>query len=172
MSLNQLLHLTITLTLSPCPTRSLSTTLRWTKKPGDTLSFKFTRGHIYNRYSCTATEDLYSERSDAVQIKYLRWPRTTHFRTKLKLNKYDKFTVKEGEMVGPIFCSADCKPPCNVRWKYKESNGLKDTLSQNGILLLRSVNRNIIQITCSSRWKNESVEKDISLDILMTQLFL
>lgn len=68
-------------------------------------------------------------------------------------------------MVGPIFCSADCNPPCNVRWKYKESNGLKDTLSQNGILLLRSVNRNITQITCSSWWKNESVEKHISLNV-------
>lgn len=92
-------------------------------------------------------------------------PEQLIFTPKPNLNKYDKFTVNEGDVVGPIFCSADCNPPCNVTWKYKESNGLKDALSQNGILLLQSINRNVTQIICLSRWKTESVEKDFTLDV-------
>lgn len=38
-------------------------------------------------------------------------------------------------------------------------------MSENGILLLQSVNRNVTQIICLSRWKTESVEKDITLDV-------
>lgn len=87
------------------------------------------------------------------------------FTPKPNLDKNDKLTVKEGDVVGPIFCSADCNPPCNVTWRYKDSNRLRDALSQNGILLLQSVNRNVTQIICSSRWKNESMEKDILLDV-------
>ncbi|XP_052710539.1 hemicentin-1-like [Crassostrea angulata] len=136
------------------------------KETRDTLRLKVTKGHRYTRYSCTATEeDLESVQSDAVQINPLYGPEQLIFTPKPNVNKYDKFTVKEGDVVGPIFCSADCNPPCNVTWKYKESNGLKDALSQNGILLLQSINRNVTQIICSSRWKNESVEKDFTLDV-------
>lgn len=44
---------------------------RMYKETTDTLRFKVNKGHRYNRYSCTATEDLVSERSDAVQINPL-----------------------------------------------------------------------------------------------------
>ncbi|XP_052710525.1 uncharacterized protein LOC128184925 [Crassostrea angulata] len=136
------------------------------KETRDTLRLKVTKGHRYTRYSCTATEeDLESVQSDALQINPLYGPEQLIFTPKPNVNKYDKLTVKEGDVVGPIFCSADCNPPCNVTWKYKESNGLKDALSQNGILLLQSINRNVTQIICSSRWKNESVEKDFTLDV-------
>lgn len=84
---------------------------------------------------------------------------------KPKLDENDKFTVLEGDIVGPILCSADCNPPCNVTWKYKDSNGQRDALSQKGILLLRNVNRSNTQVTCLSRWKNVSMKKDISLDV-------
>lgn len=136
------------------------------KETRDTLRLKVTKGHRYTKYSCTATEeDLESDQSDAVQINPLYGPEQLIFTPKPNLNKYDKFTVNEGDVVGPIFCSADCNPPCNVTWKYKESNGLKDALSQNGILLLQSINRNVTQIICLSRWKTESVEKDFTLDV-------
>eukprot|EP00105_Crassostrea_gigas_P018388 XP_011436498.1 PREDICTED: uncharacterized protein LOC105334657 isoform X2 [Crassostrea gigas] len=136
------------------------------KETRDTMRLKVTKGHRYTKYSCTATEeDLESDQSDAVQINPLYGPEQLIFTPKPNLNKYDKFTVKEGDVVGPIFCSADCNPPCNVTWKYKESNGLKDALSQNGILLLQSINRNVTQIICLSRWKTESVKKDFTLDV-------
>uniref|UniRef100_K1QI22 Ig-like domain-containing protein n=1 Tax=Magallana gigas TaxID=29159 RepID=K1QI22_MAGGI len=127
------------------------------KETRDTMRLKVTKGHRYTKYSCTATEeDLESDQNGPEQLIFTPKP---------NLNKYDKFTVKEGDVVGPIFCSADCNPPCNVTWKYKESNGLKDALSQNGILLLQSINRNVTQIICLSRWKTESVKKDFTLDV-------
>uniref|UniRef100_A0A8W8J2B0 Ig-like domain-containing protein n=1 Tax=Magallana gigas TaxID=29159 RepID=A0A8W8J2B0_MAGGI len=123
----------------------------------ETIRLSVTRWHRYNRYSCTATEEgLESDRNG---------PEKLTFTPKPTFDKGYKFTVKEGDEVGPIFCSADCNPPCNVSWKYKESNGLKDALSENGILLLQSVNRNVTQIICLSRWKTESMEKDIALDV-------
>uniref|UniRef100_A0A8W8J2A4 Ig-like domain-containing protein n=1 Tax=Magallana gigas TaxID=29159 RepID=A0A8W8J2A4_MAGGI len=151
--------------------RSLSYTwyINDTKVKGEfeeTIRLSVTRWHRYNRYSCTATEEgLESDRSNAVQINPLYGPEKLTFTPKPTFDKGYKFTVKEGDEVGPIFCSADCNPPCNVSWKYKESNGLKDALSENGILLLQSVNRNVTQIICLSRWKTESMEKDIALDV-------
>lgn len=44
------------------------------------------------------------------------------------MNKYDKLIVKEGDVVGLIFCLVDCNLFCNVMWKYKELNGFKDVL--------------------------------------------
>lgn len=92
-------------------------------------------------------------------------PEQLTFAPKPTFDKGYEFTVKEGNEVGPIVCSADCYPPCNVTWKYKESNRLRDALSKNGILLLQSVNRNVTQIICLSKWKTESMEKDITLDV-------
>lgn len=151
--------------------RTLSYTwyINQTKMKGEIeeiIRLNVTRGHRYNRYSCTATEEgLESDRSNAVQINLLYGPEELTFIPKPTFDKGYKFTVKEGDEVGPIFCLADCNPPCNFTWKYKESNGLKDALSENGILLLQSVNRNVTQIICLSRWKSESVEKDITLDV-------
>lgn len=130
----------------------------------ETLRLLVTRGHQYARFSCTATEeDLESDLSDAVQINVLYGPAQLTLTPKPKLDNNDRVTVKEGDIVGPIFCSADCYPPCNITWKYKDSDKFRDASSQNGILLLQSVHRNITQITCLSRWKDESMEKDISL---------
>lgn len=132
----------------------------------ETIRLNVTKGHRYNRYSCTATEeDLESDRSNAVQINLLYGPEQLTFAPKPTFDKGYEFTVKEGNEVGPIVCSADCYPPCNVTWKYKESNRLRDALSKNGILLLQSVNRNVTQIICLSRWKTESVKKDFTLDV-------
>uniref|UniRef100_A0A8W8J6F4 Ig-like domain-containing protein n=1 Tax=Magallana gigas TaxID=29159 RepID=A0A8W8J6F4_MAGGI len=135
-------------------------------KAKESFILNVTKWHRYNRYSCLATEeDLESDRSDAVQINPLYGPEKLTLTPKPKLDENDKFTVLEGDIVGPILCSADCNPPCNVTWKYKDSNGQRDALSQKGILLLRNVNRSNTQITCLSRWKNVSMKKDISLDV-------
>lgn len=34
-----------------------------------------------------------------------------------------KLTVKEGETIGPYNCLADCNPPCEVKWGYKDTAG-------------------------------------------------
>ena len=37
------------------------------------------------------------------------------------MNFKGKLAVKEGESIGPYTCTADCNPPCDISWKYKDS---------------------------------------------------
>ena len=43
-----------------------------------------------------------------------------------------KLTVMEEETVGPYNCSADCNPPCEIKWRYKDINNNVHDASSNG----------------------------------------
>lgn len=62
-----------------------------------------------------------------------------------ELDKNNKFTVKESDVVGQIFCSDDCNPSFDVRLKYS-----KRCPHKMGYYYY-NVNSNITQIMCSSR---------------------
>ena len=54
-----------------------------------------------------------------------------------------KLTVKEGETIGPYNCSADCNPPCDVKWRYIDTAGkIQDALSPH------IATRNITEFRC------------------------
>ena len=85
------------------------------------------------------------------------------------LNLYNKLAVKEGESVGPYTCTADCNPPCETTWKYKDSTsgGFFDVAST---ALLRShfVNRGIALYRCIAQFspdKDFKIIENIILDV-------
>jgi len=48
-------------------------------------------------------------------------------------------TVEEGATITPIICTADCNPPCTLRWIHTSSTG--DTSFNGGNLNLGSADR-------------------------------
>ena len=83
-----------------------------------------------------------------------------------KLNN-GRLTVKEEETVGPYDCSADCNPPCEIKWRYKEVNNNEHDVSSNGHeLSILKVNRNISLLRCVATYEQKyRTRRDIVLDI-------
>lgn len=86
------------------------------------------------------------------------------------LNDQNKVTVKEGTIIGPVHCLADCNPSCDVTWKLRT---LSDLSSKKGMLLPLVVNRSMEMFRCEARWriKNEILNKSIGLDVQCKYLF-
>ena len=76
-------------------------------------------------------------------------------------NLYNKLLVKEGETIGPYTCTADCNPPCDIMWKYKDSTtgGFCDVAS-TGLLDSQIVNRSIALYRCIAQY---SPDKDFKI---------
>nr|XP_022311307.1 uncharacterized protein LOC111116599 [Crassostrea virginica] len=130
----------------------------------ETLMLRVFRDHKYNSYSCTARDKLESDRSDHVRINPLYPP------DKLKIlpEPQPKLTVKEGETIGPYTCTADCNPPCDITWKYKDStsDGFFDVAS-TGLLDSQIVNRSIALYRCIAKYQSVmDVKESIKLDVL------
>nr|XP_022304826.1 uncharacterized protein LOC111111928 [Crassostrea virginica] len=133
------------------------------------ISFNVTKNHRYNQYSCVAMEkNLLSERSDPVQINPLYGPGILSIKPNPKLNN-SRLTVKEGETIGPYNCSADCNPPCEIKWKFKDKDDkVHDASSKGHELSIQTVNRSISLLRCIAIYLNETNDKkkhNISLDI-------
>ncbi|XP_078330709.1 neural cell adhesion molecule 2-like [Crassostrea virginica] len=129
----------------------------------ETLMLRVFKDHKYSGYSCTARDKLESDRSDHVRINPLYPP------DKLKIlpEPQPKVTVKEGEIIGPYTCTADCNPPCNITWKYKDStSGFFDAAS-TGLLDRQIVNRSIALYRCIAKYPSVmDVKESIKLDVL------
>nr|XP_022304147.1 uncharacterized protein LOC111111446 isoform X1 [Crassostrea virginica] len=131
------------------------------------MSLTVTKNHRYNQYSCEAMEkNLVSERSVPVHINPLYEPSILSIDPKLELNN-GELTVKEEETVGPYNCSADCNPPCEIKWRYKDTADKVHDASSNGHeLSIQKVNRSISLLRCVAIYKqNNRTRKDIKLDI-------
>ena len=78
-----------------------------------------------------------------------------------------KLIVKEKENIGPYNCSADCNPPCNIIWKYKDTNGSFHDAPYNGHeLIMKRANRNISLLCCVAIYdKNFREKRNIELDV-------
>ena len=78
-----------------------------------------------------------------------------------------KLTVKEGNTIGPYDCSADCNPPCQIKWRYKDTNGTMHDASSNGHeLSIERVNRSISLLRCVAIYdQNDRERRNIELDI-------
>eukprot|EP00105_Crassostrea_gigas_P003387 XP_011416216.1 PREDICTED: uncharacterized protein LOC105320114 [Crassostrea gigas] len=131
-----------------------------------TLSLKVTKGQVYNRYSCAATEkDLVSDRSNTVQINPLYGPEEVNIIPKPSLNKYDQIEVRDGYFVGPFNCSADCNPACNITWQMKNSTGFYDVLSETGTLF-QQVGIYMEMFCCVAKWLHDiTIYEIIKLDV-------
>lgn len=83
--------------------------------------------------------------------------------------KNGNLTVKEGETIGPYDCSADCNPPCEIIWKYKDTAGtLHDATFSGHTLSVLTVSRNISLLRCIAKYMDERDNKrkhNISLDV-------
>nr|XP_022305637.1 uncharacterized protein LOC111112440 isoform X2 [Crassostrea virginica] len=133
------------------------------------MRFTVSKNHRYNQYSCEAIEkNLLSKRSDPVQINPLYEPGTMSISGKPDIHN-GKLTVKEGETVGPYNCSADCNPPCEIKWRYKDiDDKVNDASSSGQELSVLKVNRNISLLRCIAIYMNKTDDKkkhNITLDV-------
>nr|XP_022306353.1 uncharacterized protein LOC111112816 isoform X3 [Crassostrea virginica] len=134
-----------------------------------TLKLRVTRNYKYNQYSCTANDKLVSDWSDPVIINPLYTSDKLTISPRPSLNLYNKLPVKEGESIGPYTCTADCNPPCDMTWKYKDSTsgGFFDVAS-SGLLIGHIVNRSIALYRCIAQYspdKDFKVIENIILDV-------
>nr|XP_022306361.1 uncharacterized protein LOC111112821 isoform X3 [Crassostrea virginica] len=134
-----------------------------------TLRLRVTRNHKYNHYSCTARDKLESDRSDPVKINPMYTSDKLTISPSPSLNLYNKLPVKEGETVGPYTCTADCNPPCDISWKYKDSTsgGFFDVAS-TALLGSHFVNRSIALYRCIAQYspdKDFKIIENIILDV-------
>nr|XP_022304273.1 uncharacterized protein LOC111111531 isoform X2 [Crassostrea virginica] len=129
-------------------------------KNNQKLSLHVTKDIRYNKYSCTAMgKKLESEPSDTVKINPLYKPDKLSIDPKPKL-KNGTLTVKEGETIGPYDCSADCNPPCEIIWKYKDTAGtLHDATFSGYTLSVLTVSRNISLLRCIAKYMDERDNK-------------
>lgn len=90
------------------------------------------------------------------------------------LNEVNKMTVKEGDMIGPFNCSADCNPHCDITWKLKKTSGYSDPPSNDGILLPLVVKRDMELVQCVAQWiyTNETMQEEIVLDVKCKYLLI
>nr|XP_022306465.1 uncharacterized protein LOC111112892 [Crassostrea virginica] len=143
-----------------------------TKMYGETskaLRLNVTRNHKYNQYSCTARDRLESDRSDPVIINPLYTPDKLTIFPKPRLNINDMLAVKEGKTIGPYTCTADCNPPCDISWKYKNSSGGFFDVASTGFLIGHIVNRSIAVFRCIAKYSPDNNFKkieSINLDVL------
>ena len=84
-------------------------------------------------------------------------------------NLYNKLLVKEGETIGPYTCTADCNPPCDIMWKYKDSTtGDFFDVASTGLLIGHIVNRSIALFRCIAQYspdKDFKIIENIILDV-------
>nr|XP_022311865.1 uncharacterized protein LOC111117083 isoform X2 [Crassostrea virginica] len=135
----------------------------------ETLRLRVSRNHTYNQYSCTARDKLESDRSDHVIINPLYTPDKLTILPEPLLNSDDKLAVKEGESIGPYTCTADCNPPCDMSWKYKNSSGSFYDVASTGLLDSQIVNRSIALYRCIAKYppdKDFKKIESINLDVL------
>nr|XP_022311460.1 carcinoembryonic antigen-related cell adhesion molecule 6-like [Crassostrea virginica] len=142
------------------------------RETSKTLRFLVTRNHKYNQYSCTARDKLESNRSDPIIINPLYPPDNLTILPEPQLNQNGKLTVKEGDTIGPYTCTADCNPPCDITWEYKDSTlgGYFDVAS-TGLLNSQIVNRSIALYRCIAKYppdKDFKKIESIKLDVLYT----
>ena len=82
---------------------------------------------------------------------------------------YGKLTVKDGQTIGPYDCSADCNPPCEIIWKYKDTAGTFHNATVSGhTLSVLTVSRNISLLRCIAKYMGETDDKkkhNIPLDV-------
>lgn len=71
-------------------------------------------------------------------------------------------TVKERDLIGPFRCQADCNPPCNISWTYKNSYKPVKVISPK---IEIQANRSINRLQCIVKGESEQFAKNISLDI-------
>lgn len=90
------------------------------------------------------------------------------------LNEVNKITVKEGDIIGPFNCSADCNPPCAITWKLKTTSGYSDPPQKEGLLLALVVKRDMEFVRCVAQWiyTNKTIHKGILLDVQCKYLFI
>lgn len=75
-------------------------------------------------------------------------------------------TLKEGESIGPYQCIADCNPPCNMTWKYMDTNGKFSFLTKGRTMSKQYVNRNIKSYHCVAEWKfHHEKKRGFALDV-------
>lgn len=71
-----------------------------------------------------------------------------------------KLTVKEDDTIGPYNCSADCNPPCKIRWRYKDtSDNVYDAFSNGHELSIQKVNRDMSEFRCVAIYEQNEREK-------------
>lgn len=56
--------------------------------------------------------------------------------------------VKEGIIIGFVYCLVDCNFFCDVMWKLRILSGLSDFFLKKGMLLLLVVNRSMEMFCC------------------------
>lgn len=75
-------------------------------------------------------------------------------------------TIREGESIGPYQCIADCNPPCNMTWKYMDTDGKFSFLPKGRNTLKQYVKRNIKSYHCVAERKSQpKKERDLALDV-------
>nr|XP_022306469.1 carcinoembryonic antigen-related cell adhesion molecule 1-like isoform X2 [Crassostrea virginica] len=140
------------------------------RETSKTLRLRVTRNHKYNHYSCTARDKLESNQSDPVIINPLYTPDNLNILPQPLLNSNDKLAVKEGEPIGPYTCTADCNPPCDMTWKYKDvTNGQFIDVASTAFLYSHIVNRSIALYRCIAKYppdKDFKKIESINLDVL------
>ena len=72
-----------------------------------------------------------------------------------------KLTVKEGETIGPYNCSADCNPPCKIKWRYNDTAGNIQDVSppSKAALSPQIVTRNITDFRCVAKYQENDRER-------------
>ncbi|XP_048749343.2 uncharacterized protein LOC125661400 [Ostrea edulis] len=111
---------------------------------------RISRDVRFNKYSCQAKESIVSEKSDAIKINILYGPSSVTINPKLPVNK--TVSVKDGNYIGPYHCSADCNPPCIIKWEYKLSSGtFRDATSDGGTLVQQRVFKDKVLFRCVAR---------------------
>ena len=84
-----------------------------------------------------------------------------------KMNGTLLMSIKEGENFGPSQCLADCNPPCNMTWRYKDSTGFVDVASNGGELLSQKVKRDMVFFSCKAEGRIGTAAKgSIFLEVI------
>ncbi|XP_078329737.1 hemicentin-2-like [Crassostrea virginica] len=115
----------------------------------ETLIVNVTKKSRFDRFSCTASDMIESNHSNGVHIDPLYGPAEVIFVPQPnKMNGTLLMSIKEGDNFGPSQCLADCNPPCNMTWRYKDSTGFVDVASNGGELLSQKVKRDMVFFSC------------------------
>lgn len=82
------------------------------------------------------------------------------------LPKQKSITIREGESIGSYQCIADCNPPCNMTWKYMDTDSKIFSLPKGRNLTKQYANRTIKSYHCVAEWKSQPKrERDFALDV-------
>nr|XP_022310259.1 uncharacterized protein LOC111115717 isoform X2 [Crassostrea virginica] len=133
------------------------------KEMGQSLELNVTKDHKYNNYTCTAMDhQLESDHSNPVQINPLYKPDKVLINPMPKVEN-GKLTVKEWETIGPYYCSADCNPPCEIKWRYKDTAGKINDVSPHSkeALSPQIATSNITDVRCVAKYNENDRERYI-----------